>query len=199
MSTTQGPSEPSMGTPLGAVPQPPPGGPPEPTEPDPSQSLRLSSRSGDTAVVFRLSRDVPFLHRLRELASDRLERLLENPRMAIAAVVSVLGVGALAVIIGDAYRPHPTPVSAPVPAAHPVVLPLPAQAAPPAQPAQVAAPPAEVEASPEPAPPPRPVPRPRKPRAKVAVARVQAPAPLAGKAQAAPPARPRLPAPPTRW
>src|SRR5678815_3565819 len=109
MSPTQGPSEQSMGASLGAVPQPPPGPPNDVDDDlDPSQALRLSARSGDTQVVFRLGRDVPFLHRLAAVAADRLEWLSENRRIVIAAVVAVLAVVALTGMIGGAYRGRPT-------------------------------------------------------------------------------------------
>ena len=136
MSTTQGPTEPASGTPPGAIPQPPP------PSPDPAED---PFRSGDTAVVFRLERDVPFVHRLHVLATSAGEQLLENWRMVLAGGVALVAVVALAVMVGGAYwhRPAPAPAARaaalPPPAPHvaqpaaavaPVVVPLPAVASP---------------------------------------------------------------------
>jgi hypothetical protein len=191
--TMQGPSEPSMGTPTGAIPQPPPGGPPD--DLDPSEALRLSGRSGDTAVVFRLNRDVPLLHRLAELATDRLEWLIENRRMVAAGGVALVAVVALAATIGGAYRGHPLPITPAAPPRPPVVLPLSAEPAP-APAAAVPAPAPAAAAEVDPAPAARPTPRPRKPRV-----RATTPAAVPRKTVAAPSAHPgpRLATPPARW
>jgi hypothetical protein len=126
MSTMHGPTEPTPGVPAGAIPQPPP---PSPRN-DPEDPF---ARSGDTDVVFRLERDVPLVHRLRELAVNGVELLLENWRMVAAGGVALTAVVALAIVVGGAYRAH----SAPAPAATPA-----APAPPPAvaQPAEAAAP-----------------------------------------------------------
>ena len=194
MSATHGPSEHSMGASLGAVPQPPPG---PPDELDQSQALRLSARSGDTQVVFRLDRDVPFLHRLAEAAGDRLEWLSENRRIVIAAVVAVLAVVALTGVIGGAYRGHPLPAAPPAAAAHPapVVLPLPPAPAvpgiPPVPPAAAAATAPVIEEIPEPPPPP-PAPRLHKRRVRLAPAPGKSPAAIAHPS-------PRPTTAPVRW
>ena len=132
-----------VGAPPGAVPQPPPPAPPDTPEP--------FARGGDTDVVFRLERDLPLVHRLRELASKALDGLFENWRMVAAGALGLLALGFLAAVVGGAYghRPPPAPPPAaalpasPVPA--PVLIPLPAEAAPapaPARPAPIRAHPA---------------------------------------------------------
>ena len=145
MSTTHGPTEPAAGVPPGAIPQPPPPAPgadPQPDDP---------AHSGDTDVVFRLERDVPLVHRLRELAASGVEQLLENWRMVLAGGVALAAVVALAVVVGGAYRNRPVPAPAPaasVPAAP--VVPHPAEAPPVEAPLPAVAVPAE-EAPPRPA------------------------------------------------
>src|SRR3954447_14976937 len=105
MSTMHGPIEP-MSAPAGAVPQPPsrPGGIAEAGD-----TLGSVARSGDTDVVFRLARDVPLVHRLRELASDGLERLLDSWRMVVAGALGLLALGSLAAVVGGAYGHRPPP------------------------------------------------------------------------------------------
>jgi hypothetical protein len=198
MSQTHGPSEQSMGAPVGAVPQPPPGLHPDlASDLEQSQALRLSARSGDTQVVFRLNRDVPFLHRLAELARDRLERLMDNRRLVIAGAIALVAVVTLTAMIGGAYRDPPTPATPPAPAAqvHPVVLPLPAE--PPAPP------PAALEDRGQPAAPSPPATRPHKPRPRLASPKLASPATAAARRKAgqAPAAHPstRPPTPPARW
>ena len=169
MSTTQEPNEPTMGPPPGAIPQPSPG---------PLAADAETARSGDTDVVFRLDRDVPLLHRLRELASNSLDRLFDNRRMVMAGVLAVLALGGLAVTMGGAYRKRP-PVAPPAP---PPALAQPAAVvAPPPAPAPVTA--VAPVAAPREVAPPRPAPRvrPVHARAKGAPAK---------KATAVPPARP---------
>jgi len=119
MSTTHGPIEPTAGTP-GAVPQPPR---PFRTGPDPRDTPEAFARSGDTDVVFRLERDLPLVHRLREAVADRL---FDSWRMVVAAGLGLLALVALAVVVGGAYRgrpaaaPTPPTVQATTPAAQPV-------------------------------------------------------------------------------
>jgi hypothetical protein len=109
MSTTQGPIEPMVGTPPGAIPQPPrpPGSDPEAADP--------FAPGGDTDVVFRLERDVPVVHRLRELAAAGVDRLFDSWRMVVAAAVGVLALVALTVMVGGAYRHRPVVPPAPPP------------------------------------------------------------------------------------
>jgi hypothetical protein len=129
MSTSEGPSEHTIGAAVGAVPQPPNPAGDFVADIDPSEPLRLTARSGDTAVVFRLDRDVPLLHRLAEKAADRLERLIENWKIVTAAAVGVLALAALALTIGGAYAERPPPVTAAPPRAA-TPPPAPALAAP---------------------------------------------------------------------
>jgi hypothetical protein len=140
MSTTDS-FEPVAVPPVGAIPQPPPGGGfvdgIEPSEP-----LRLLSRSGDTAVVFRLERRLPFLHRLAEQAAQRLDRLLDYRGILIAGGVVLLAVGALALTMGGAYRKPPSHHETPAAAASPLVVPLVAPPVPAT--VEVPAPPPEV-------------------------------------------------------
>jgi hypothetical protein len=104
MSTTHGPIEPTAGAP-GAIPQAPR---PFGTGPDPRDAPETFSRSGDTDVVFRMERDLPLVHRLREAASGAADRLLDNWRMVVAAGLGLLALVALAVVVGGAYRSQPT-------------------------------------------------------------------------------------------
>jgi len=114
--------EPVRVPPVGAVPQAPGG---FVKDIDPSEPLRLLSRSGDTAVVFRLDRRLPFLRRLGERAMEGLDRLADHRRVLIAAGAGLLAVGALATMMGGAYRKHPSPHE-PAPAAvvAPTVVPI---------------------------------------------------------------------------
>jgi hypothetical protein len=123
MSTTYGTTEPIPG----AVPQPPP----PVIEGWPVDRAGSAARSGDTDVVFRLERDVPLVHRLRELGAAAVDRLFESWRMVAAGGLVLLALGALAVTVGGAYghRPPPAPPAAvPSPVPTPAALPVPAAA-----------------------------------------------------------------------
>jgi hypothetical protein len=151
MSTTEGSTfEPATGAPRGAI-QPPVGAIPQAPAPggpgsdsDSSQSLRLLARSGDTDVVFRLNRRLPFLRHLAEVAAERLDRLADQRRLLIAGAVVLLALGALATVMGGAYRKPPA--SPPVIVA-PVAPPAPGPVSPP-----VTAPPELASAPDTPAP-----------------------------------------------
>jgi hypothetical protein len=125
MSTTHGPIEPMAGAP-GAVPKPPRLFRTGPEAGDPPEFF---ARSGDTDVVFRLERDLPMVHRLRELASAAADRLLDNWRMVAAAGLGLLAVVTLALVVGGAYRGRPTPATLTPPAAAAPAAPAPTPAA----------------------------------------------------------------------
>jgi hypothetical protein len=91
-------------------------------EGDHSEALRLEGRSGDTDLVFRLGRDVPFLARLRERLDKLLEWLADNRRMLLAAGVALAALVVLAQIIGGAYRPRQPPSPA-APIRPPAIVP----------------------------------------------------------------------------
>jgi hypothetical protein len=145
MSTTEGSSfEPSTGAPVGAVPQAP--APGFISTIDPSEPMRLLSRSGDTDVVFRLERPLPFLRHLGEASADRLDRLADYRRILIAGAVVLVAVVALALVMGGAYRKAPShaDMKVAVPAAVAAVA-MPVAVAPPL-PSPVAAAPVETPA-----------------------------------------------------
>jgi hypothetical protein len=127
MSTTHGTTE--TGAPPGAVPQPPPvlGTAPEPA--DPADGF---ARGGDTDVVFRLERDIPLVRRLRELASTAADGLFESWWMVLAGAVGLLALGALAAMLGGAYRGRKpvAPAPATAPAAAPTLTTMPRPPAP---------------------------------------------------------------------
>jgi hypothetical protein len=130
--------EPVTVRPVGAIPQAPAAGG-FVNGIDPSEPLHLLSRSGDTAVVFRLDRRLPFLHRLADRAAQLLDRLIDQRRILVAGAVVLLALGALAMTMGRAYRTPPSPHEpSPAAAAAPMVVPV--VAPPAAAPAPVALP-----------------------------------------------------------
>jgi hypothetical protein len=122
MSITQDMTQPAMRPPVGAIPDS------FVAKIDPSEPVRLLSRSGDTDVAFRLRRGLSLLENLRDRGNAWLDRAEEYRSLLIASAVGLAVLATLTAVLGVAYK-KPAPLAPPAKIAVPQIIPVPATAA----------------------------------------------------------------------